>query len=200
MRKVSPATSAGILIVLSILALSVPMFLTEQRPSLVEIPTPTATRASLPDLGPAPELTNEVWFNSPALRLSALRGQVVLVNFWTFGCYNCRNVLPHVRQWYETYRQQGLTVIGVHYPEFAYEADPSNLKEALKQLDVTWPVAEDNAGITWRAYSNQYWPTLYLIDKQGAIRYLRIGEGAYTQTEAAIQALLAEPGTPGPRT
>jgi thiol-disulfide isomerase/thioredoxin len=152
-------------------------------------------RADLPDYGLAPEVTNTVWLNTEGekrLTLTDLRGKVVLLNFWTFGCYNCKNILPYVRQWHDTYTADGLVVVGVHFPEFAYEADLNNLREATVNLGVVWPVAYDNDGTTWRAYRQRYWPTLYLIDKQGHLRYQRIGEGAYTQTEDAIKALLAE--------
>ena len=98
-----------------------------------------------------------------------------------------------MREWHETYASQGLVIIGNHYPEFAYEADLDNLEDALTRLEVPYAVAQDNEGETWRAYKNRYWPTLYLIDKRGHIRYKHIGEGAYEETEAAIQALLAEP-------
>jgi glutathione peroxidase-family protein len=101
-------------------------------------------------------------------------------------------VIPSLREWYNTYKDQGLVVIGNHYPEFSYERDLENLKEALVRLDVPYPVAQDNDRITWGAYKNRYWPTLYLIDKQGDIRYRHIGEGRYEETEAAIQTLLAE--------
>jgi hypothetical protein len=101
-------------------------------------------------------------------------------------------VIPSVRGWYEKYASQGLVVIGNHYPEFSYEADLSNLKEAIERLDVPYPVAQDNEGKTWRAFNNRYWPTLYLIDKQGNIRFQHIGEGGYEETEAAILALLEE--------
>ena len=97
-----------------------------------------------------------------------------------------------MREWHNTYKDQGLVVIGNHYPEFNHEKDLDNLKEAIIDLDVPYPVAQDNDGVTWKAYNNRYWPALYLIDKWGQIRYLHIGEGAYTTTEAAIQALLAE--------
>jgi hypothetical protein len=102
------------------------------------------------------------------------------------------NVIPSLRGWHEEYSAEGLVVIGNHYPEFSYEEDLDNLKEAIVRLDVPYAVAQDNEGATWRAYRNRYWPTLYLIDKRGHIRYQHIGEGAYEQTEAAIQALLAE--------
>jgi hypothetical protein len=102
-------------------------------------------------------------------------------------------VIPSLRGWYQRYQEQGLVVIGNHYPEFDYEADMENLKQAIIDLDVPYPVAVDNDGLTWQAYDNLYWPTLYLIDKQGLIRYIHIGEGAYQETEKAILALLSEP-------
>ena len=152
-----------------------------------------AFRADLPDLGVAAELNNEVWLNTDRpLRLSGLRGKVVLLDMWTFGCINCRNVIPSLRDWYDKYTDRGLVVIGNHYPEFDYERDLNNLKEALTRLDVPYAVAQDNDGETWRAYRTRYWPTLFLIDKQGHLRYTQIGEGAYATTERAIQDLLKE--------
>ena len=150
-------------------------------------------RANLRDYGAAPELNNTVWLNTPApLKLADLRGQVVLLSMWTFDCINCQHVIPYVRGWYDTYRQQGLVVIGNHFPEFEYEADLGNLKDAIKRLDVRYPVAQDNSGETWRAYDTHYWPTIFLIDKHGHLRYQTIGEGAYPETEGAIKSLLAE--------
>lgn len=152
-----------------------------------------AFRADLPDLGVAAELNNEVWLNTDRpLRLNELRGRVVLLDMWTFGCINCRNVIPSLRGWYDKYTDQGLVVIGNHYPEFDYERDLNNLKEALTRLDVPYAVAQDNDGGTWRAYRTRYWPSLFLIDKQGHLRYTQIGEGAYATTERAIQDLLKE--------
>jgi thiol-disulfide isomerase/thioredoxin len=149
--------------------------------------------ASLPDLGPAPEFTNEIWLNVDApLRLADLRGKVVAIDMWTFGCINCRNIIPSLREWHNKYSDEGLVIIGNHYPEFSYEADLENLKQAVIDLDVPYAVAQDNDRVTWNAYNNRYWPTLYLIDKRGHIRYVHIGEGAYEITEAAIQELLAE--------
>lgn len=147
----------------------------------------------LDDLGPAPELLNETWLNTDQpLRLADLRGKVVLLEMWTFDCINCQHVIPSIRAWHQTYAEQGLVVIGNHYPEFSYEANLDNLKAALVELDISYPVAVDNDRATWDAYDNRYWPTLYLIDKHGEIRYTHIGEGAYQETEAAIQTLLAE--------
>ena len=153
---------------------------------------PTVASEDLPDLGLAPELHNGPWINTDALKLADLRGQVVLLEMWTFGCYNCRNVLPHVSQWYQDYMDDGLVVIGNHYPEFDFEANFDNLQQAVKDLNINFPVLQDNDRQTWAAYHNRYWPTIYLIDKQGHLRYQHIGEGAYAQTEAAIQTLLAE--------
>jgi thiol-disulfide isomerase/thioredoxin len=149
--------------------------------------------ASLPDLGPAPELTNDIWLNveSP-LRLADLRGKVVIVEMWTFGCINCQNVMPSLKEWHGKYKEQGLVIIGNHYPEFSYEGDLDNLKDAIARYDIQYAVAQDNDGATWQAYRNHYWPTLYLIDKQGHIRYVHIGEGRYKETEENIKALLAE--------
>ena len=149
--------------------------------------------ASLPDLGPAPELTNETWLNvdSP-LRIADLRGKVVIVEMWTFGCINCRNVMPSLKEWQSKYADQGLVIIGNHFPEFSYEQDLENLKNAITENDIQYAVAQDNNGDTWRAYKNHYWPTLYLIDKQGHIRYVHIGEGRYKETEENIKALLKE--------
>jgi thiol-disulfide isomerase/thioredoxin len=149
--------------------------------------------ASLPDLGPAPELTNTTWLNVAApLRLADLRGKVVIVEMWTFGCINCQNVMPSLKEWHNKYQDQGLVIIGNHYPEFGYEADLDNLKAAIARFEIKYPVAQDNDGITWRAYKNRYWPALYLIDKQGHLRYTHFGEGRYQETEQNIQALLEE--------
>ncbi len=149
--------------------------------------------ASLPDLGPAPELTNETWVNVNApLRLADLRGKVVIVEMWTFACINCQHVIPSLKDWYSKYKDQGLVIIGNHYPEFSYEADFNNLKDAIARDGIQYAVAQDNNGATWRAYHSQSWPTLYLIDKQGHIRYVHIGEGNYKETEDNIKALLEE--------
>jgi thiol-disulfide isomerase/thioredoxin len=149
--------------------------------------------ASLPDLGIAPELTNDTWLNvdSP-LRLANLRGKVVMIEMWTFGCINCKNVMPSLKEWHSKYAAQGLVIIGNHYPEFSFEEDLENLKNAVAENDIQYAVAQDNDGATWRAYKNRYWPALYLIDKQGHIRYVHFGEGRYAETEENIKALLLE--------
>ena len=148
---------------------------------------------SLPDLGLAPELTNTTWLNvdSP-LRLADLRGKVVILEMWTFGCINCQHVIPSLKEWHSKYKDQGLVIIGNHFPEFSYESDLQNLKSAIAKNGIEYAVAQDNNGDTWRAYKNQYWHTLYLIDKQGHLRYVHIGEGRYKETEENIKALLAE--------
>jgi thiol-disulfide isomerase/thioredoxin len=149
--------------------------------------------ASLPDMGPAPELTSNIWLNvdSP-LRLADLRGKVILLEMWTFGCVNCQNVMPALKEWHDKYKGQGLVVIANHYPEFSYEENLENLSNAVARFEIRYPVTQDNDGATWRAYENRYWPTLYLIDKQGHIRYVHIGEGRYKETEQNIKALLEE--------
>jgi thiol-disulfide isomerase/thioredoxin len=153
------------------------------------------TFANYPDLGLAPELENTDWLNTNhPLRLKELRGQVVLLEMWTFGCINCQDVMPSLKAWYQKYHTQGFEIIGNHFPEFAFEKDLDNLKNAVQQDQIVYPVAQDNDGKTWTAYHNAYWPTLYLIDKRGHIRYTHIGEGAYDTTQIAIEALLNEPG------
>lgn len=148
---------------------------------------------SLPDLGSAPELKNRTWLNTGApLHLADLRGRVVGLEMWTFDCINCQHVMPYLKAWYAKYRDQGFVLIGNHYPEFSYEADLNNLKKAIAQDGILYPVAQDNDGETWDAYNNMYWPALYLIDKSGHIRYVHIGEGAYGEIESNIQSLLAE--------
>ena len=155
--------------------------------------SPMPKLVSLPDLGPAPELTNDTWLNvdSP-LRLADLRGKVVILEMWTFGCINCQHVMPSLKEWHAKYKDQGLVIIGNHFPEFSYEADLANLKEAIGRDEIHYAVAQDNDGATWKTYKNHYWPTLYLIDKQGHIRYIHIGEGRYKETEENIKALLEE--------
>lgn len=165
-----------------------------------DIPAPTAEQlALLADLdikGVPPELNNEVWLNSEPLKLADLHGKVVIVEFWTFGCINCIHVIPSLREWHTKYADDGLVIIGVHTPEFGYEQDLDNVKEALVRLDVPYAVAIDNDWQTWRSYkkpfNQRYWPSKYFIDKAGNVRHIHIGEGRYDQQEEIIQALLAE--------
>lgn len=155
---------------------------------------PTATPlVALDTLGPAPELRGIAhWINSEPLTLESLRGKVVLVEFWTFGCINCQRTLPYVTTWYDTYKDEGFVVIGVHTPEFAYEYETANVEQAVAEHGIGYPVAQDNEFKTWRAYDNHYWPAHYFIDAEGNIRYLHIGEGKYEESELVIQQLLAE--------
>lgn len=147
----------------------------------------------LSDLGPAPTLAGATqWLNGPALDLSDLRGKVVLVDFWTYDCINCRNSLPYVNQWAQRYADQGFVVIGVHTPEYAYERIVDNVRQATKRLGIQHPVAIDNQYRVWNAFNNHYWPAHYFIDASGRIRYLHIGEGGYEMQEEVIQQLLQE--------
>ncbi len=162
-------------------------------PGYQTLKLPHLISASLSDLGPAPELTNSIWLNTSApLRLADLRGKVVGLEMWTFDCINCQHVMPYLKSWYAVYKDQGFVLIGNHYPEFSFEASLDNLKTAVAQDGIEYPVAQDNDGATWNAYHNIYWPALYLIDKRGEIRYVHFGEGEYPQIEANIKALLAE--------
>ena len=147
--------------------------------------------AKLQDYGPAPDFHGIAhWLNSKPLTLHELRGRVVLVDFWTYSCINCLRTLPHVRAWDARYRDAGLTIVGVHSPEFAFERVPSNVRENVRKLGVRYPVALDNDFATWQSWRNQYWPAKYLVDKQGHVRYFHFGEGDYSETEAAIRTLL----------
>jgi thiol-disulfide isomerase/thioredoxin len=134
------------------------------------------------------------WLNSPPLTLEELKGKVVLVEFWTYTCINCLRTLPYLRDWNEKYASRGLVIVGVHSPEFQFEHDVDNVREAMIREQVTWPVAMDNDFATWRAYSNRYWPHKFLIDKDGEVRYHHIGEGAYQETELHIRGYLEEAG------
>jgi cytochrome c biogenesis protein CcdA/thiol-disulfide isomerase/thioredoxin len=152
----------------------------------------------LPALGRAPEFADtQRWFNTPGGRpepLRSLRGRVVLVDFWTYTCINCLRTLPYLEAWDRRYRDAGLTIVGVHTPEFAFEHDAGNVGNAVKRLGIRYPVVQDNKMGTWDAYANQYWPADYLIDATGEVRYAGIGEGDYDKTESAIRSLLAEAG------
>jgi cytochrome c biogenesis protein CcdA/thiol-disulfide isomerase/thioredoxin len=150
----------------------------------------------LADLGTAPDFVGiSDWFNTRPLSLKQLRGKVVLVDFWTYSCINCLRTLPHLKSWWKHYREAGLEIVGVHTPEFAFEAVPHNVESATKELGVGWPVALDPRYATWKAYGNQYWPAEYLIDKSGHIRNEHFGEGEYGRTERLIRQLLGEPGS-----
>lgn len=133
------------------------------------------------------------WLNGSPLTVADLVGSVVLIQFWTFACINCQRTLPYIVKWHQEYAEQGLKVVGVHTPEFAFERDASNVKKALQQHQITYSVPLDNDFKTWKAYDNGYWPQLYLADRQGKLRYNHIGEGAYDETEQTIRQLLQEP-------
>ncbi len=154
--------------------------------------------ASLPVLGRAPEFTGiDSWLNTPGnrpLTLEKLRGKVVLVDFWTYSCINCIRTLPHLRAWYASYHRDGLEIVGVHTPEFAFEHVRGNVQKATHDLHVSWPIALDNGYHTWDAYSNEYWPAEYLVDRTGHVRESHFGEGEYGTTEKAIRTLLAANG------
>jgi thiol-disulfide isomerase/thioredoxin len=130
------------------------------------------------------------WFNSAPLKLADLRGKVVLVNFWTYGCVNCVNTLPHVTELYAKYKDRGFVVVGIHTPEFPFERSASNVLTALKRHGITYPVAQDNDSQTWNAYRNRYWPAQYIVDQKGKIVFQHDGEGQYEQIERTVAGLL----------
>jgi cytochrome c biogenesis protein CcdA/thiol-disulfide isomerase/thioredoxin len=155
----------------------------------------TQNSDALPIDGALPTLSGATeWLNSPPLTPETLRGKVVLVDFWTYSCINCLRAIPYVRAWAEKYKDQGLVVIGVHSPEFAFEKNIDNVRRAVRDLKVDYPVAIDNAYAIWRAFGNQYWPAHYFIDAEGRVRHHHFGEGDYEESEQVIRALLAEAG------
>jgi cytochrome c biogenesis protein CcdA/thiol-disulfide isomerase/thioredoxin len=159
---------------------------------------PASGRLHLRDFGAAPDFTNtQRWFNTPGgrpLTLASLRGRVVLVDFWTYSCINCLRTLPYLKAWDERYRSQGLTIVGVHTPEFPFEKEAGNVQAAIAREGIRYPVVQDNDMGTWNAYGNEYWPAHYFIDARGHVRYAHFGEGDYGHGEAVIRALLAEAG------
>jgi len=157
----------------------------DQQPLAANGMTPVA-----PELGGIAE-----WINSRPLRLEELRGRVVLIDFWTYSCVNCLRPLPHLKAWDRAYRDDGLTIVGVHAPEFAFEREPRNVRAAVRKLGIRYPVALDNDYVTWTAYANQYWPAKYLIDRTGHVRYFHPGEGSYDETENLIRRYLGESST-----
>jgi cytochrome c biogenesis protein CcdA/thiol-disulfide isomerase/thioredoxin len=173
----------------------------------VGVSIPGVKTPSLPDLGTAPEFTNtQRWFNTPGgapLTLSALRGHVVLVDFWTYTCINCIRTLPFLKGLYATYHRFGLQIVGVETPEFTFEQEAGNVDQAIQSDGLRYPVVQDNEYGTWNAYQNQYWPAEYLIDSRGQVRHTQFGEGDYKQDEAAVRELLYEAGArqlPAPMT
>ena len=171
---------------------------------LPTLPTPSPDMV-VPEFGPYPgevgskgesfvEQDPAHWINTGPLTLDALQGEVVLVDFWTYTCVNCIRTFPYLRDWHEKYGDIGLTIVGVHTPEFEFEHLRENVEEAVAEFDIGWPVVQDNAYATWQAYNNRYWPAKYLLDKDGIIRYTHFGEGAYVETEAHIRDLLLDAG------
>jgi thiol-disulfide isomerase/thioredoxin len=180
----SLAASAAI-VVASLSGSALPAF-SGDAPRATETPlTVAATRATAPDFT---GLGN--WFNSAPLKLADLRGKVVLVNFWTYGCVNCVNTLPHVTALYAKYRDRGFVVVGIHTPEFPFERSASNVQAALKRHGITYPVAQDNDSQTWNAYRNRYWPAQYIVDQNGKIVFQHDGEGQYEQIDRTVAGLL----------
>lgn len=164
-------------------------------PAMMMTAKPTALAEDLPVEGSLPALSGAVaWLNSAPLTADALKGKVVLVDFWTYSCINCLRAIPYVRAWAEKYKDQGLVVIGVHAPEFAFEKNVNNVRAAIASLRIPYPVAIDNDYAIWRAFNNQYWPAHYFIDAKGQIRHHHFGEGDYDRSERVIQQLLAEAG------
>ena len=152
-----------------------------------------AEEARLDDFGPAPEFQAiEGWINSSPLTMDALRGKVVVIDFWTYSCINCLRTLPHVRAWDEAYRDDGLVIVGVHTPEFAFEREPDNVRRAVRDHGIEYPVALDPDYGTWQAWLNRYWPAKYFVDRRGHVRYAHFGEGDYEESERVIRRLLAE--------
>jgi len=164
------------------------LFRPTTHPAAVQLPV----EGSFPSLDGATE-----WLNSPPLTAAGLRGKVVLVDFWTYTCINWLRTLPYVRAWAEKYKDRGLVIIGVHTPEFDFEHDLDNVRQAVKDMRVDHPVAVDNDYAVWSAFDNHYWPALYFVDAQGQIRHHQFGEGRYEQSEMIIQQLLTEAGSSG---
>jgi thiol-disulfide isomerase/thioredoxin len=154
--------------------------------------TPSPALAAKPSGRQIPEIQGiETWLNSAPIKLSEQKGKVILLQFWTFACINCQRTLPSIIKWHKDYASQGLLVVSIHAPELAFERSINNVKKAVQQRGITYPVAIDSNFSTWKAFDNQYWPHLFLADRQGVLRYDRIGEGAYEQTEQKIRELLS---------
>ena len=162
-----------------------------------ETGAPLGEHGSMPDLANLVRSENTAWLNSAPLSSESLRGKVVLVDFWTYSCINSLRNIPYVQSWAAKYRDAGLVVIGVHTPEFGFEKDPANVAQALRDLNVTYPVAIDSSYAIWQAFGNEYWPADYVVDGKGRIRYQHFGEGDYGESERVIQQLLRENGAGG---
>ena len=139
-----------------------------------------------------PGISEGTWLNSPPLTSGALKGKVVLVEFWTFACVNCRHTISHLREWYSRHAGESFEIVGVHTPELARERNVDALREEIRRQGITWPVVTDNEGKTWDAWHQRYWPVIYLVDRKGIVRYVHVGEGSYDGTERVIEQLLTE--------
>ncbi|MGE8063686.1 cytochrome c biogenesis protein DipZ [Pseudomonas sp. NPDC089569] len=165
----------------------------ETVPKVVDYFVSKVRAESMDDAHPMPSLSGAVqWLNSPALTNESLKGKVVLVDFWTFDCINCKHTLPYVKEWAKKYEKDGLVVIGVHTPEYGFERIIDNVRDKVKEYGITYPVAIDNNYAIWRNFDNQYWPAHYLVDAKGQVRYTHFGEGSYDTQEKMIQQLLEE--------
>jgi thiol-disulfide isomerase/thioredoxin len=188
-------------LVLAVSCLSVPMIFgvaTKQRASgtrnVSTTQTPATTTSREPDdLGPMPELTGGTrWINSAPISRADLAGKVVMIEIWTYGCYNCLNALPHIKETAAKYKSAGLVTIGVHTPEFDREKVVANVERRVRELGVEFPVVMDNDFAIWRAFNNRYWPAVYIVDKRGRIRFHHDGEGRYDNIDATVNLLLKE--------
>lgn len=167
---------------------SLPQAISDSTPVTSALPSP-----ELPGQMNLPEFQGiSQWLNSEPLTVAGLKGNVVLVQFWTFGCINCQRTLPYITRWHQQYAAQGLRVIGIHTPEFAFEREVNRIQSALADHQITYPVPLDNEFETWKAYDNRFWPHLFLADREGVVRYDHIGEGAYDETEQTIRQLLGQ--------
>jgi len=180
-------------VVVVVVAAGAVVFAARSDPSSVSGPPVDVKRLSV--LGPAPALDAKGWINSPALTPKDLSGKVVLYDFWTYSCINCRRTFPYLRSWFDRYRGDGLVIVGIHSPEFDFEKVHKNVEAAAKRLDVTWPIALDDDMTIWNKFENQAWPADYFADRRGRIRYSHIGEGEYTQAENVIRQLLGVAAT-----
>lgn len=164
-------------------------------PAATAIPTPRPPTPTATPPQPAAELAGlAAWINSDPLTLQQLRGKVVLIDFWTYTCINCIRTFPYLKLWHSRYADDGLVILGIHTPEFEFEKDLANVRQATADNGIVWPVAQDNDFATWDAYNNRYWPAKYLIDRDGLVRYTHFGEGHYAETEAQIRELLTAAG------
>lgn len=176
---------------------ALPLASTAAQPSPAPSPTPVPSGTAIPDDGPHPELRDvDGWLQSDVTSLEELRGRVVVVQFWTFGCINCKNTLPNLRELYAAHPRSDLEVVGIHAPEFDWEADPAAISAAAADLGVTWPIVLDTRKRTfhhWQEGTRAYWPRTYVLDREGRIRFDHIGEGAYAELNEVVAALIADP-------